>query len=754
MNEKESGKVSAYRKRITLVYFFVLLLGLACAGKILYLVFAQGALYSGSSKYCADMTTSDPVRNSTAADDSLCPCFIRENTLRPVRGEIYDNCGRLLVGNYTVFEIAVSGNHLSRFMIDTLEKNPKLADFLITELSKNFYARFKDRFPNRTEDAYRNLFAKAIKDKHYVTVLPVRIQDEQAWITGLDTAFIKHLPCLYTCVDNKQKLQFNINWNFVPVTVRITPYGDMARRTLGMYNAVRRYGMEYHLNDVLAGTEGSKKYLEINHAVVPLKERLEPVDGYNIHTTLNLEIQNIVHNELTRKLTELNGKWGCAVIMEVETGEIKAISNLRRAADDGSRYTESMEYAIDARIEPGSTFKLASLLAYLEKIPDDNEHTYPMFNHTFKYPLKSGGYRQYPKSDSKVHDETLGTPDEIFQRSSNIGMGSMIFDAYGMKNFAAYRRQLAKLGIFDTLHTQLGDVMPATVKNGTNDFNSYYGTCFGAGFTMPIIRTLVYYNAIANNGRMMAPLFVKYITNAYDTVETFEPEVLNPQILSPSTIQKARNYLKNVVWGEHGTARHYKDPACPFAGKTGTRDIWNEKEGAYDYNRNSVSFCGYFPIDKPKYTAIVFINNVAGHSNLAVEVFSKIARNVMNNTNYGATHNVEDFARQPLHLKNPVHKRYFNTLTNGLGYDTTAIDSNATYLTVDGTDLTTQPKVKKVPNRTTENIPDVRHKIASDAVSELMHAGYKVTLHGRGTVTKQTVNKINHTVSLYLQPPN
>lgn len=753
INRDDKEKVSVHRKRITVVYFFVLLLGLACVGKIIYLVFFQRSLYSGNSKECVDTTLPGWEDNSLLAD-STCQCFLRENTLRPVRGEIYDDCGRLLVGNYTVFEVAMPGNHFNYFIADTLKKNPKLANHLVEELSKEFYTRFKDRFPNKTEDSYHKLFTKAIKEHRYVSVLPVNIRDEQAWITGNDTAFIKNLPCINKLMDGKRKSHINMFWNFVPVTVRINPYGEMARRTLGMYNAERHYGLEYRMNDLLAGIQGSKKYLEINHAVVPLKDRLEPVDGYNIHTTLNLEIQNIVHNELSRKLIELNGQWGCAIVMDVATGEIKAISNLRRASADGSYYTESMEYALNAQIEPGSTFKLASLLTYLEKVPNEVKRTYPMFNHTFRYPLKSGDYRLYPKSDNNILEERRGTPDEIFQRSSNIGMTSMIFDAYGLKNFSAYRHQLEKLGIFDTLHTQLGNVMPATIRKNVNDFNTYYGICFGAGFTMPVIRTLVYYNAIANNGKMMGPLFVKYVTNAFDTVKTFKPVVLNPQILSHSTIQKAHNYLKNVVWGEYGTGRHYKDPACPFAGKTGTRDIWNEEKGAYDHNRNSVSFCGYFPLDKPKYTAIVFLYNVAGHSDLAVDVFSKIARNVMNNSNYSAMHNVTEFSRQPLPQTTPIHKRYFNVLLKELGYDTVTCNADVPYLKAVRGGTATLVKTKAVPVSIVADVPDVRHKIASDAVSELMGAGYKVELQGRGIVTKQTVDKNRHVVTLYLQPPN
>ena len=169
-----------------------------------------------------------------------------------------------------------------------------------------------------------------------------------------------------------------------------------------------------------------------------------------------------------------------------------------------------MEYALNAKVEPGSTFKLASLLAYFERTPVDTAH-FPMFNHTFRVPTKSGRYIEKAKSDSKVHGETPGLSNEIFQRSSNIGVASMIFKAYGMGHFSDYRKQLAKFGFFDTVQTQLGPILPAAIRNDGR-FDNYYAVCFGAGFTMPVLRTLMYYNAIANNGKMMKPFIVKYIT--------------------------------------------------------------------------------------------------------------------------------------------------------------------------------------------------------------------------------------------------
>ena len=759
MAEKKPG-VSI--TRMTIVRIAVLLLGVACVVKICYLSFFESALASGTGKDCVDTT----VEGWEDRVDSTCNCFVKENTLRPDRGEIYDDHGRLLMGNYTVFEVAFDGKAFAK-EYGTSKYSDAETDHLLKQLAADFYKQFKDRFPKYSEKHYYDLFTRNYKNRHYITIFPAKLWDEHQWITSIDTAYIKHLPYLVKKkLDRKtgeviDTLAYCRFINFVPWPVRINPYGEMARRTLGMNDGDRQYGLEYFMNDVLAGEEGSKKYLELNHAVVPLKDRLDPVDGHNIHTTLNLEIQNAVHNELSKKLEELNAEWGCVIVMETKTGEIKAMSNLRRTPGAANYYSESMEYALNAKVEPGSTFKLASLLAFMEKKSNDTACIYPMFNHTFKVPTKSGSFILKSKSDSKVHGETLGTPNEIFQRSSNIGIASMIFDAYGMRNFASYRAQLAKFGFFDTLHTQLGDLMPAGIRNDGR-FDNYYGTCFGAGFNIPILRTLIYYNAIANDGKMMAPLFVKYVSNEFDTIKTFEPEVLMEQMVSQATLKKARNYLDSVVWGRYGTGRRYKDSTCPFAGKTGTRDIWDQARGAYNYDRNAVSFCGYFPKDNPKYTAIVYMYNVPQHSEVAVDVFGKIARSIMNSNNYSAMHSISEYKVKPFLTNTPVNRRYFNKLLSKMGYDTVAYETDVRYLIVqlentkvkDADDKLNEkkvPMVKAVKISNHEGVPDVRNMIASDAVMELTRAGMRVELVGRGVVRTQVNDIPNKRVKLYLE---
>lgn len=737
---------------MTVVYLLMVLVGVACLAKILYLSIVERAVASGTSDKCVDTTV--PGWEDKVTDDTY--CFVRENMLRPVRGEIYDDHGRVLVANFTVFEVAFDGKGFAREYADTLQKNPKAFDEIFRKLSDDFYYQFKDRFPRYSADYYYDFFTKNIQKKKYATLFPVKEWDEKMWVMGVDTAFIKNRPYLYRTVVNSEgdsirRRIVNTHFNYVPASVRINPYGEMAKRTLGVEMPDRQFGLEHAMNDILAGVDGSKKYLELNHAKVPLRERMDPEDGHNIHTTIKLEIQHAVHNELSRKLSELNAEWGCAIVMETKTGEIKAISNLRRAAADASYYTESMEYALDAKVEPGSTFKLASLLAYLEKNDDDTSKVYPIYNHTFEFPTKSGQIKRYYKCDHKYNPIDV-PPIEVFKRSSNVGIAEMIFTTYGRRGFPKYLEQLKKFGLLDTIHSQLGDIMPARIKDGTNDFNTYYATCFGAGFNIPIIRTLVYYNAVANGGKMMAPLFVRYVTDTYDTIQRFEPQVLIEKIASDTTIMKARKYLEQVVWGEHGTAYRFRDENCMFAGKTGTRDIWDESIGNYRKDINAVSFCGYFPMDKPQYTVIVYIYGVPQHSTVAADAFARIARSIMNSSNYSATRRVEDYPFTPLARTAPIRKKYFNTLLKGLGYDTVSYETAAPYLRVDAADTNKHVTVTALQANTYQKMPDVRGMMAADAVTELIRAGYNPRIIGKGRVKTQVYDDKTHTVKLYLDP--
>ena len=744
MQTNEGTENKRFSAKMGVIFLFVLLLGLGCFGKILHLVIFQRSLYSGTSAKCLDKTQ-EGWEESPLAQDKNCDCYMVANNVRPVRGEIYDDHNRVLVSNVTVFDLTLDGKEFGKkdtIYVHSAAKLNKLVDLLSAE----FYQHFKNKFPNYNQEYYHRKFTTALVDHRNALILQSNESNEHKWITSEDTAFINHLPMF-----SEKPCKRCVNYTYH--TVRINPYGDLAKRTLGMNIGDRQYGMEYYFDKQLAGIEGSRKYLYVNKARLPLDDYVEPVDGYDLHTTLNLEIQNIVHNELNAKLIEWNADWGCAVVMETKTGEIKALCNLRRANKEGTKYTESDEYVLNKMVEPGSTFKIASALAFLEKKHGDDNQTYPILYHEFKRESKDGSKTyKYVKFDERGKNEDKGYPIDIIQRSSNVGIASMIFDAFGKDNYKGYLNKIDQLYITTSFSTQLGKIQAPNIKRNAKDFHTYYNTCFGAGFTMTPIQTLVYYNAIANNGKMIAPLFVKYVTKAHETepIQTFEAEVINEQICSPITIKKAKSYLEAVVTGEHGTARNYRIPNLSFAGKTGTRDIWDENIKAYNYSKNSISFCGYFPAEDPQYTCLVFMYNVSKKSSIAVDVFARIAKNIMNTTNFGALQNVNREHGTKLPKTHVVNSEQYKLIMESLGIAYPSSQMPTPYVNSgwreDYSVMLKAPKFKSG-----DKLPDVSEMIASDAVSELIRAGYQVKINGYGVVRRQVLDKASNTVTLYLE---
>ena len=753
--------------RLRIIYAAVIFFGLLCLLKILHLVFWQRALYSGTSKSCLDKTK--PGWDTTAlAKAEDCKCTVIQNNIKPTRGEIYDDQGRLLVGNYAIFDITIDGRVLKpkeytkgqkKIVNDTIycgngrkisrSGNPEMVDALVNELATAFYQMFHDRFKEKSLKYYKERFTKAIKDQKNVLILTSNHINDNQWITSEDTAAIAKLPLL--CRKQRGGLHYDI------AQMRINPYGELAKRTLGMYYipkdtalTPRIYGIEAAFNDYLAGINGAQKALYVNNARIPLNDRTEPVDGYDVITTINLEMQNIAHTELQKILMEYQADWGCAVVMETKTGEVKAIANLRANKDKTSYYEGEKNYALKAMVEPGSTFKLASLLAYLERTPIDSVEEYPILIHRFTRKSKSGKVFTYLKYDEKGKDSTRVAPIIAFQRSSNVGIASMVFDKYSKYSNKPYLNKIDSMSITTSFSTQLGQVEPPNILRKANDFHSYYNLCFGTGFTMPPIRTLVYFNAVANGGKMIAPIFVKSIIHHEDTIAKFQAEVISEQICKKSTIDRAKKYLEAVVTGPNGTARTYRDPNFNFAGKTGTRDIWDTETQSYLKNKNSVSFCGYFPAEDPKYTCLVFIYNVSKKSSIAVKVFANIARQILEQTKTLYIQDIDTSNGRLLPRFNPIPAKQAEILFSGFGISSQQQYTSPYIQSGFGNDNKTF--IKDCPFNTKTAVPDVRGMNAADAVYELSLKDLHVKLIGKGFVKEQTYYSDSKTVVLTLSP--
>ncbi len=395
---------------------------------------------------------------------------------------------------------------------------------------------------------------------------------------------------------------------------------DYSARTLGYKKADGTgIGLEDAFDKYLRGRDGQKLVQKITadyYREVKDAENIEPQNGYDIRTTLNVEIEDITHNSLLKMLKETDADHGVAVVMEVKTGDIKAISNLGKVKD--GVYAEKYNYAIGELYEPGSTFKLASMIVALDQGVVDLNDSVNTFNGTIKY---------YNHVMRDAH-AGLGKISvlEAFAYSSNVGISQIINNNY----------KTHPEDFIDRLYgMHFNDVLNTGIKGEKRPVIHYPGDKYWSGISLPQIsigyevkvtplHLLTFYNAIANGGKMVKPRFVKAVLHHGKVVQEFEPQVIEPQICSEQTVKKARKLLEAVV--QFGTAHNIKNPFYKIAGKTGTARVANKNEGYKD--AYVASFVGYFPADHPMYSIIVVVHKPKGKyygSQVAAPVFKEIA---------------------------------------------------------------------------------------------------------------------------------
>ena len=734
-----------FGKRVRILTWLVAAWLLLCIGGMVYLVAFQKDKYLGSKELYKYYTTEEFNRLSP---EQQANCVVQD-AIMPTRGVIYDDHERPLVADIRVYPLCIDGTQFD-LKHAYFKPNEPYLDTLIMDLSRAFYRIFHDRYSSYSVADYQEKFTRVFKQHKRVQFFNEdQVVRSDRMIFEKDIDAIRNLPVLGGKIDKKlrarygftleQSLRFPrmLDTGNRQLTVRIHPYGDLAGRVLG--SVERKNGIDgcKAFNPILTGTPGYRRRLHINGISVPLDREEPSVEGGNLYSTLNIEMQQIVSDELMAKCKALNADWACAIVMETETGDIKAISNFTRDTSGKElRYVETRNYAmVPDAAEPGSTFKLATLLACLEQTHCDT---------TGKYSINSHGFikGKYMKYDSHGGAEvTHVSMKEIFKRSSNVGVAMMARDAF--PRYKDYVRKLDSLYITVGFDAQIGKMAPLlNLQPQTKIFEEQYSRYFGAAFNMQPIRTLVYYNAVANGGRMVQPRFVRYATVGKERID-FPVEVIKEQIASPQTIKIAQEFLRAVVEEPHGTARPTAmlyAPHLKFAGKTGTRDIYHK--GGYDKDRNAVSFCGYFPSDKPKYTCIVYLYNVVGGSGLAVEVFAKIASRIM-----FEPHSLERDSAQ-LVIRHPMRADELSRVLDAWHLPYTK-SGNGTYFKAKGR---AQYELVSFPFSNEAKLPNLQGLTAADAVYELRRRGLKVRLSGYGNVINQSYYAETNTVLLTLSP--
>ncbi len=521
-------------------------------------------------------------------------------------------------------------------------------------------------------------------------------------------------------------------------TKREHPYKELAARTIGYENAKEDLyvGIEGAYADYLQGKKGKQLRRRINHGDwIPLynENEIEPQNGMDIITTIDVNIQDVAENALLKQLLIHKAFQGCAVVMEVETGDIIAIANLRYDSTD-KQYKETYNYAIGESIEPGSTFKLPTLLAALDqgktKLTDSL--------------VTGAGYKMYyGRTVQDVHKIGNGriTVRDAFEQSSNVGLSIIITEAY-KDNPSAFVDKLYAMSLNKTLGLKIKGEGKPYIKHPSNK-QTWYGTSlawmsFGYEVQITPLQTLTYYNAIANGGKMVKPRFVRKIMKNGLVEEDFGVEVINEQVVKKETVELAKSLMEGVV--ERGTGKNnFNGSPYKIAGKTGTAQI--SVGGAYNKTNYNASFVGYFPADNPKYSCIVVVNNPsAGRyygGSVAAPAFKEISDKVY--SNYLALEMANDTTvdESELNFETPIswHNDII-TVYNFLGIE------NQDYI------HDQQWASSKIENGVAtidaalineKFIPDVRQMKARDAVYLLENMGLEVSLFGKGTVKSQSV---------------
>jgi cell division protein FtsI (penicillin-binding protein 3) len=526
---------------------------------------------------------------------------------------------------------------------------------------------------------------------------------------------------------------------FEKVEKRYRPFSSLASRTVGyLTEESNGAGIEYSFNNYLSGKNGKALFQRLAGGTwkpVVDAEGLKPEDGFDVLTTLDVNIQDVAETALRRQLTDREAAFGSVIVMEVATGQIKAITNLQRNAS-GNGYSESYNYAIanEGNREPGSTFKLFSMLALLEEnkisldqLVDTGNGVYRFYDRNMR-DAKNGGY-------GKI------TIREAFEKSSNVGISRLVDEHFG-SNPSKFMEYLDQVGLKDPLGFQLtGEGKPYYKKPGSKN---WYGTSLpwisiGYESTLNPIHTLAFYNAVANDGVMVKPYIVKTIAKGNIVEKKYETQVIRQRIASEKTIKALQDLLEGVV--SNGTAKNIANADYKIAGKTGTaQKLINNTYTQIYYT----SFAGYFPADNPKYSMIVVIDSPTGLAayggDVSAPVFKEIADRIyaldldLNPINQTKLAVAEASSQKPSYLPAGNTEELQQILQKlGLKYaPTQSEDWVKPVFSEQGINW----QANDIDRKT---IPDVAGLSLKDALFILENKGLKVNYSGKGRVQIQSV---------------
>lgn len=681
--------------RVYLVLFVVIALGIVIFGKAIYISKVEGSKWRSMG-------------------DSL---YVRMVNVEAQRGSILADDGGILATSLPIFDIRMDMN--SSGLTDAVFKNG--IDSLAYSLSRMKGA-------DMDFNGFRNyLIAKRNIQDRYVLI--------RKSATYEDLELIKKFP-IFRLGKNKGGLIIERK------NVRERPFNMLARRTIGyIREGTQPIGIEGYYNSILEGKAGKRLMQKVsNDAWIPVNDltSIEPKSGEDIKTTININMQEIAQNALQESLENFDAKHGCAVIMEVKTGAIKAMVNLGK--EDGE-WVENYNYAIGMSSEPGSTFKSASMMAMLED---------GLISLTDTVHLQQGStkYCNVEMIDAEKHKLGKVTVKEAFELSSNVGMSKLITSVFGERNNAEkFIRHLRDFNLNQPTGIELDGEAPPLIKDAFNQEQGWSCTSLpwmSIGYEVKItpLQILNFYNAIANNGQLMKPYLVSEIQKFDKTTKVFQPIILKKRIASTKTINAMKELLEGVV--ENGTMKEYKSSLYNYAGKTGTTQLdYKRSETSSEIGGHQASFVGYFPAENPKYSCIVVVVDPKQKSFYGATVAGSVFRKIADNC-YASIAGLQTYITKNTPKK--MQTTALPAISAGKGNDLKNVLDKINYkyqsnkIEDYGAIVAQRDSIKLLSREITKNkVPNVIGMGLKDALFLLENKGMKVEIRGIGKVTEQSV---------------
>lgn len=608
----------------------------------------------------------------------------------PVRGDILAADGSVLATNINYYNIRVDYRAEGFLEDDYVKAVPALAD----SLAKYFPRRDKKGWSERLMAPLKA--PKGERDRWYPLMLRLTLYEKD---------LVRTFPFLSIMNANKS----GIIEEMVPRRDR--PYGDMAHLSIGQVGETvnkERHGvsgLERSLDSLLFGRPGVYKRVPLTKEIGQWTD-IPAIDGVTVMSTIDISLQDLLEHELNAMLDSADAEWGTAIIMDVPTGDIKAMANLEFDPATGS-YIEAYNRAVVA-YEPGSVVKTISMMIALEDGLVNNPDEVIQIGKSFTYgsPIRDSHY---------IGQTTVGG---VLEQSSNIGMTKIIIRGYD-GNTQGFIERLRSIGLLDKMNSGIAEEETVRITDGRGK-RDLANISFGYSTAIPPLYTLSIYNAIANDGKYVRPRLVRGIRSERGD-SMIEPTYIREQICTPENAAKLRQMLKSVVHGEHGTARFIRNDLVPLAGKTGTANHLDLAAGRYDKTRNRLAFCGFFPADNPRYSMMVLTFNPKGAYRSPAKSSGRVFRNMaLKMYSRGMLGDISDYHDDaPANPAAPV-------ALPGHVPDASALGGNST---------------RTLSRHDPENgVPTVKNLSLPDALVVLENQGYEVTFTGSGRVVAQSID--------------